>query len=59
MGSFLRLLLLAGVVVLLYMVIMRPRELRQLGRRARLVGLLYVVALVATALTRALFGWGA
>jgi hypothetical protein len=57
-GSLLRLFLLAGAVVIIYMMIMQPRQLRRLGRRARFVGMLYVAALLISAGLRVAFGWG-
>ena len=57
-GSFLRLLLLVSALVLLYLMIMRPTQLRRIGRTARLVGTVYVVAILISAAIHLTVGWG-
>ncbi|MEX2446195.1 MAG: hypothetical protein WD734_02560 [Dehalococcoidia bacterium] len=52
MDALLRALLLGGLIVLAFMVITRPRQLRQIGRKARLVGLIYVGVIVVSGLLR-------
>lgn len=57
-GTALRIFLIASLLVLAYMMIMRPRELGRIGRGARLVGLVYVAAIVISAVFHLTFGWG-
>lgn len=56
MSTVLRLLLIATVVVLAYLVIMKPRQLRETGRKARIVAYAYVAAIVIGAILQ-LAGW--
>lgn len=49
MSSLLRALLLASIVAVLYMMVVRPREFRQLGQKLRLLGVVYVVAVLISA----------
>ena len=58
MGSIIRILLLATLLVVAYYVMFRPRELRSFGRQARKIGYVYVVAILISAAVRLLFGWG-
>ena len=58
MGSLIRILLLATLLVVAYYVLFRPRELRHIGRQARKVGYAYVIAILISAVLRVAFGWG-
>ncbi len=58
MGGLLRLLLIATALGLVVMLLFRPRQLGQLGRRARAVGYAYVAAVLISAVLRLAFGWG-
>jgi hypothetical protein len=57
-GSFLRLFLVASALVLLYLMIVRPTQLGRIGRTARLVGTVYVVAILISAVIHLTVGWG-
>lgn len=59
MSTLLRIFLIATAVMIAYFVIMRPRELRRLGRGIRLVGFAYVLAVIISAVMRLTVGWGA
>lgn len=52
MSTVLRLLLAAGLVVALSLIVMQPRQLRRFGRQVRLIGFLYVLAVLASAVLR-------
>lgn len=58
MSSFLRLALFAGVIFVGFMLLYRPAELRQAGRRLRLVGFAYVAAILIGATLRLLGFYG-
>ena len=49
MASLLKALLLASIVAILFMMVLRPREFRTLGQKARLLGLVYVLAVLISA----------
>ena len=57
-STLLKYLLLGSLAVGAYMVVMRPRQLRTLGRKARLLGLIYVAAVLISAALNLAFGWG-
>lgn len=57
MSSLLKLVLIAGVIFLVYMMLTNPRQIRALGRRARLVVFLWVIAILIGAFLRIAFGW--
>ncbi len=59
MSTLLRYLLIGSIVALLFMMATRPRQLRALGRKARLVALIYVAVILASAALRVacLSGW--
>ncbi len=57
-NSVLRLAILAGLVVVVYGFVFRPPALRRLGRKAMLVGYLYVASVIISAILRVRFGWG-
>lgn len=59
MSTLLRSVLLASIVALLAMMVFRPRQFRTLGRKARLVGLIYVAVILASGVLRlaCLNGW--
>ena len=48
-SSLLKALLLASIVAILFMMVLRPREFRTLGQKARLLGLVYVLAVLISA----------
>lgn len=52
MSTVLRLLLVAGLVVALSAIVMQPRQLRRFARQIRLVGFLYVLAILVSAAIR-------
>ncbi len=56
MSTLLKILLVSTMVVVAALVILRPRQLRSLGQKARLVGYLYVLAVLIGALMQ-LAGW--
>jgi hypothetical protein len=58
LGSLIRVLLLATLLVIAYFVIMRPTQLRQLGKQLRKVGYAYVAAILISAALRLMLGWG-
>ena len=58
MGSLIRILLLATVMVVAYFVIMRPTQLRQIGKQLRTVGYAYVAAILISAALRLMLDWG-
>ncbi len=58
MSTLLRILLISSVAFFAFMIVMKPRQLRMLGRRARLVGLIYVAVILGSAIVRVAFGWG-
>ena len=49
MGTLLRDLLLIGMVVMLFMMVMRPRQFRVILGHARKYGLIYVAAILISA----------
>ena len=49
MGTLLRDLLLIGIVVMLFMMVMRPRQFRVILGHARKYGLIYVAAILISA----------
>lgn len=57
-STLLKYLLLGSIAVILYMLVMRPRQLHTLGGKARLVGLIYVAAVLISAALNLSFGWG-
>ena len=57
MSTLLKYLLLGSVAAIAYMLVMRPRQLRALGRKARLLGLIYVAAVLIGAALNLAFGW--
>jgi hypothetical protein len=58
MSSVLRLAVIAGVLFIGFMLLYRPMELRQAGRRLRLVGFAYVAAILIGATLRLLGFYG-
>ncbi len=56
MSTLLRIFLIVSLVVLAYMVIMKPRQLRAIGRKARIVAYAYVAAVIIGAILQ-LAGW--
>lgn len=57
-STLLRIFLISTAVMIAYFVLMRPRELRRLGRGLRLVAFAYVLAVIISALLRLTVGWG-
>ena len=58
MSSFLRLAAIVGVIFVGFMLLYRPAELRQAGRRLRIVGFAYVAAILIGATLRMLGFYG-
>ena len=56
MSTFLRLFLIASMLFIAYMVVMKPRQLREAGRKARIVAYAYVAAIIIGAIMQ-LAGW--
>lgn len=52
MSAALRLLLAAGLITVLVLIVFQPRKLRRFARQIRLVGFLYVVAVLTNAVLR-------
>ena len=59
MSTFLRYLLLGSVVFIGLMILLRPRQVRTLGQKVRLVGLIYVAVILTSGALRlaCLNGW--
>jgi hypothetical protein len=57
MSTLLRILLISSIAFFAIMAILKPRQLRQFGRKARLVGLIYVAVIVTSAVLDVVFGW--
>ena len=59
MSTFLRYLLLGSMIAIVLMMVMRPRQFRTLGQKARLVGLIYVAVILTSGALRlaCLEGW--
>ena len=58
MSTLLRILFISSIAFFAIMMVLRPRQIRQLGRKARLVGLIYVAVIVISAGLRVAFDWG-
>ncbi len=58
MSTLLKYLLLGSIAFIVFMMVMRPRQFRVLGRKARLLGLIYVLAILISAALRLAFNWG-
>ncbi len=58
MGSLIRIFLLATVIVIVYFVLFRPRQLRRIGKQLRTVGYAYVAAILISAAVRLALNWG-
>ncbi|MGE3961625.1 MAG: hypothetical protein AB7F65_08105 [Dehalococcoidia bacterium] len=56
MSTLLKILLVATMVAVAALVILRPRKLKTIGQKARLVGYLYVLAVLIGAVMQ-LAGW--
>lgn len=56
MSTFLRLFIIASAIFFAYLLLTRPRQLRMIGRKARLVGLIYAATIVISAALRIYFG---
>ena len=56
MSTLLRLFLYISLIVIAYLMITRPRAIRQIGARARLVGYAWVAAVIIGAIMQ-LAGW--
>ncbi|MCK9486750.1 MAG: hypothetical protein M0R73_08635 [Dehalococcoidia bacterium] len=56
MSTVLRLLLIASVLFVAYLAVMKPRQLRETGRKARIVAYAYVAAVIIGAILQ-LAGW--
>ena len=56
MSTLLKIVLVATMVAVAAMVVLRPRQLRSIGRKARLVGYIYVLAILIGAVMQ-LAGW--
>jgi hypothetical protein len=52
MSAVLRLLLAAGLILVLALTVYQPRRLRRFGRQIRLVGFVYVLAVLISAALR-------
>ncbi len=52
MSAVLRLLLAAGFVVVVALILLRPERLRPFARQIRIVGFLYVVVVLLSAVVR-------
>ena len=55
MFAFIRLIFVVSAVVLVVMMIFRPTQLRQIGRRAKTVGFAYVAAILISAVLRVIW----
>ncbi len=58
MSTLLKYLLLGSIAFIVFMMVMRPRQLRTLGAKARLLGLIYVLSILISAALNLSFGWG-
>lgn len=56
MSTLLKILFVVTVVVLAALIVLRPRKLKTIGQKARLVGYLYVIAILIGAVMQ-LAGW--
>lgn len=56
MSTLLRILLITSLIFIAALVILRPTQVRSLGAKARLIGYLYVIAILVGAVTQ-LAGW--
>lgn len=56
MSTLLRILLLASLIFIAALIVLRPRQIRSLGAKARLIGYLYVIAILVGAVMQ-LAGW--
>lgn len=58
MSTLLRITLVAALIVAVYAVLMRPRQLKTIGGKLMTVGYAYVAAILISAALRLAFGWG-
>lgn len=58
MSALIKYVVLGSLAVVVFLAVARPRKLRVLGRQARLLGLVYVVAVLTSAALDLAFGWG-
>ena len=56
MSTLLRILLITTVIIIVLLIVLRPRQFRTIGQKLRLVGYLYVVAVIIGAVMQ-LAGW--
>ena len=56
MSTLLRVLLIATAIIIVGLIVLKPRRFRTLGQKLRLVGYLYVVAILIGAVMQ-LAGW--
>ncbi|GMU41949.1 MAG: hypothetical protein AMXMBFR23_28150 [Chloroflexota bacterium] len=58
MSTLLRITLYAALIIAVYVVVMRPRQLKTVGGKLMTVGYAYVAAILISAFLRLTFGWG-
>ncbi len=58
MSTLLRISLLAILVLVIYVVLLKPQRFRTLGGKIMTVGYAYVAAILISAALRLTFGWG-
>lgn len=58
MSSFLRIAILGGAAVIVFMMLFRPTQLRSMGRSLRIVGFAYVAAILIGAALRLMGVYG-
>ena len=58
MSTLLRITLYAALILAVYAVVMRPRQLKTIGGKLMTVGYAYVAAILISAALRLTFGWG-
>lgn len=56
MSTLLRILVITTIIAIAALVVLRPQRLRTIGQKARLIGYLYVIAIVIGAVMQ-LAGW--
>ncbi|MCK9495400.1 MAG: hypothetical protein M0R75_07885 [Dehalococcoidia bacterium] len=56
MSTLLRILVITTIIAIAALVVLRPQRLRTIGQKARLIGYLYVIAILIGAVMQ-LAGW--
>lgn len=56
MSTLLRILLITTLIIVVALIVLRPRQIRTIGQKARLIGYLYVIAIIIGAVMQ-LAGW--